>query len=87
MNAATMNGSTFNLKDNSSGLLVPGTVSYNNTTRTLSFTADVKLNRAVTYTAAITTAGKDLAGNALAAPLTWSFTTTTTGSSSTVSNF
>lgn len=87
MNTTTMNGSTFSLKDNTTGLLVSGAVSYDFTTRTLSFTPFVKLTRAVTYTATITTAGKDLAGNALAAPVTWSFTTTDTGSSSTVANF
>jgi hypothetical protein len=85
--ATTINSSTFSLKDNTTGLLILGAVSYDSATRTASFTPTAKLNRATVYTATITTGVKDLAGNALAADVTWSFTTTTTGSSTTVSNF
>jgi hypothetical protein len=82
-----MNGATFSLLDNTSGLLVPGVVSYDVATRTMTFTPTAKLNRATVYAATITTGAKDLSDNALAAAVTWSFTTTTTGSSTTVSNF
>jgi len=87
MKISTMNGATFSLLDNTSGLLVPGVVSYNVATRTMTFTPSAKLNRATVYTATITTGATDLSGNTLAAAVTWSFTTTTTGSSTTVSNF
>jgi Bacterial Ig-like domain len=87
MKTATMNGVTFSLMNNSSGLLVSGTVSYDISTRTISFTPSTKLSVATNYTATITTGAKDLSDNPLAAAATWSFTTTTTGSSTTVSNF
>jgi len=87
MKSSTMNGATFSLLDNTSGLLVQGVVSYDIATRTMTFTPAAKLNRATVYTAAITTGATDLSDNALAAAVTWSFTTTTTGSSTTVSNF
>lgn len=87
MKSSTMNGATFSLLDNTSGLLVPGVVSYDVATRTMTFTPTAKLNRATVYAATITTGAKDLSDNALAAAVTWSFTTTTTGSSTTVSNF
>src|SRR2546426_1281513 len=52
---------------------VTGTVSYNGVTAT--FTPTVNLAPLTTYTATISTGAKDLAGNALAADLVWSFTT------------
>jgi hypothetical protein len=87
MKSSTMNGATFSLLDNTTGLLVQGAVSYDDTTRTMTFTPSAKLTRATVYTATITTGAKDLGNNTLAAAVTWSFTTTTTGSSTTVSNF
>ncbi len=87
MKLSTMNGATFYLLDGASGLLVPGAVSYDVATRTMTFTPYAKLNRATVYTATITTGAKDQSDNALAAAVTWSFTTTTTGSSTTVANF
>lgn len=42
---------------------------------TLTFTPFSTLARATTYTATVTTAAADLAGNTLAAPLVWSFET------------
>lgn len=87
MKSSTLNGDTFYLTDNTSTLLVSGTVYYDMSTSTISFTPTVRLNSATNYTATITTGAKDLADNPLAAAVTWSFTTTTTGSSTTVSNF
>src|SRR5712671_6436795 len=52
---------------------VPGTVTYGGTTATL--TPRSPLAFATTYTATITRAAKDLAGNPLAADYNWSFTT------------
>ena len=52
---------------------VAGTVTYVGTTAT--FTPDSLLAANTTYTATITTAARDLAGNALASDFTWTFTT------------
>lgn len=68
---ATVNGSSFGLT--SPGGPVPGTVAYIN--RTASFTPTSELAVGATYTAALTTAIADLAGNHLAAPYQWTFTT------------
>jgi hypothetical protein len=73
MNASTINSTTFTLKQGTTS--VAGTVSVSGTTA--SFAATSLLVASTTYTAAITTGAKDLAGNALAAGTTWSFTTGT----------
>lgn len=72
MNTATLNASSFTLKDAGNNP-VSGTVAYAGTTAT--FTPAASLAYATTYTATITTGATDLAGNALAAPHSWSFTT------------
>jgi hypothetical protein len=51
----------------------PGTVSFSGTIAT--FTPAAKLGNTLSYTATLTTGIKDLAGNALATPYTWSFIT------------
>ena len=56
---------------------VTGTVAYSGTTAT--FTPSTNLASATTFTAKITTGAKDSAGNPLAAPFSWSFTTGTVG--------
>lgn len=61
------------------GAAVPGTVSYSGSTAT--FTPTANLTASTQFTATITSAAKDLSGNALAAgavPNPWSFTTGTT---------
>jgi hypothetical protein len=55
------------------GAAVPGTIQYAGTIAT--FTPTSPLAAATEYTAMITTAAKDLTGNALAANYVWSFTT------------
>lgn len=70
MNASTINTATFTVTG------VTGTVSYAGTTAI--FTPDIPLTNNTVYTATITTAVNDLAGNALAENYSWSFTTTTT---------
>ncbi|MFZ2961421.1 MAG: Ig-like domain-containing protein, partial [Candidatus Ozemobacteraceae bacterium] len=55
------------------GTLVPGTVTYIG--RTANFAPTSNLAGNATYTFTITTDAKDLAGNALAANYTWTFTT------------
>ncbi len=71
MNPATITTSTFTLTQGSTA--VAGTVAYSGTTAT--FTPSAPLVAGATYTATITTGVKDMAGNALTANKTWSFTT------------
>lgn len=71
LDATTVNTNTFTLAK--SGENVAGAVSYENNTMIFNPTADLLAN--TTYSATITTGVKDLAGNALASPETWSFTT------------
>jgi hypothetical protein len=80
MDPATINTSSFELRD-PSNTLVPATVTYNATTRTATLTPSAALAFFTTYT--VTVKGgttdprvKDAAGNALAANFTWLFTTT-----------
>ncbi len=54
---------------------VPGTVSYDS--RVLTFTPSQLLDSNTTYTASVTTAVKDTAGNALASDFFWEFSTST----------
>jgi hypothetical protein len=66
---------TFTVKDGS-GTAVPGSVSYTSSTNTLVFTPDSPLGLTTTYTASIQ--ASDAYGNAMTAPVTWSFTTAAT---------
>ncbi len=68
MAAPTINTATFTLSGG-----ITGTVTYSGTTAT--FTPSSNLAGATTYTATITTGVTDSAGNAMAAPYTWTFTT------------
>jgi hypothetical protein len=77
MAAATIEGAgatTFTVTKG--GVAVAGTVSYFDDTATFVPTGGLDLNS--TYTATISTAATDVAGNALAAPFTWTFMTDTT---------
>ncbi len=85
MDAATITGTppspsqTFELR-NASNVLVQATVTYNAGTRTATLTPSASLAGSTTYTATVKGGAadprvKDLAGNALAANVTWSFTT------------
>ncbi len=60
------------LKDQA-GATVPGTTSYNTTTRVITFTPTAALSGFVTYTA--TVSGTDSLGNGVNSAKTWSFTT------------
>ncbi len=71
MDPLTISTSTFRLKQGTTE--VSGTVAYSGTTAT--FTPATLLAASTPYSASISTAAKDLAGNALAAGTTWSFTT------------
>ncbi len=79
MNPATVNGSTVELRDPSNAL-VPATVSYNADSFTATLALSAPLSQGVTYTARVRGGGtdprvKDVAGNALAADVTWTFIT------------
>jgi hypothetical protein len=54
---------------------VPGSVSYDEASSTVVFTRSVALLVDTTYTATLSTDVADLAGNTLAAPVSWTFTT------------
>ncbi len=81
MAPSTINDMTFLL---SAGVFpVHGAVTYNAGTKTASFTPPPNLfafnefNWDTTYTATITSGAKDMAGNAIASNVTWTFTTAT----------
>jgi hypothetical protein len=74
--------STFTLTQGSTS--VPGSVNYSGTTAT--FAPSTLLESNTIYTASISTGAKDLAGNALAASTTWSFTTSANSASLTTVN-
>jgi len=73
MNASTITTSSFTLKIGSTP--VSGSVSYNAGTYTATFTPSADLADDTIYTASLSTAVTDAAGNALAAASTWNFTT------------
>src|SRR5262249_43225966 len=58
----------------SAGNLVPGTVSYDDEQDMATFLPNTSLNPGTTYTATVDGA-EDLAGNVMAAPYSWSFST------------
>ncbi len=72
MDVATLNQTTFTLKDGSNNPVV-GTVDW--TAQTAAFHPAVSLAYDTLYTATISTGVKDAAGNALASEHTWTFTT------------
>ena len=77
MNASTIGTATFELR-NSSNTLIPATVSYNVTTKTVTLTPSSLLAPANVYTATIkggSSGVKDAAGNAMVNNYIWSFTT------------
>ena len=74
MNPLTVTTATFTLKQGTT--VVSGAVTCVGTTATFNPTSN--LAASTTYTAAVTTGVKDLAGNALASDYVWSFTTGTT---------
>jgi hypothetical protein len=79
MNPATLGTASFTLAPTAGGAPLAATItpSVGNATFTLNPTAD--LAPSTSYTATVTTAATDAAGNALAAPQSWSFTTAPAG--------
>ena len=77
MNAGSITTTTFQLRD-AGDVLVPATVAYDAGTSTATLTPQAALQYGATYTATVKGGSggvADLAGNALAADSTWSFTT------------
>jgi hypothetical protein len=73
MNAATVNATSFTIVD-ANGATVGGAVSFAGASNTATFAPDGPLSWLSQYTATLSTAVTDTAGNALAAPMVWSFT-------------
>lgn len=82
MNAATITGLTFTLKQGTTA--VPGTVSHDPVTHTATFNPAADLANNLIYTARITTGAKDAQNTALAADFTWTFGTAATLAAPTV---
>ncbi|MEO7501908.1 MAG: Ig-like domain-containing protein, partial [Gemmatimonadaceae bacterium] len=74
MDAGTLTPTTFTVRV-TGGASIPGSVTYNATTRLAEFTPSSRLPSSTNFTATITTGAKDTQGNALAAAFTWTFTT------------
>jgi len=73
MDASTITTGSFTLKIGATP--VSGSVSYNAGTYTATFTPSANLANNTIYTASLSTAVTDIAGNALGAASTWNFTT------------
>jgi hypothetical protein len=73
LNASTVNSSTFQLTDPANNIIAVSTVSTAGATATL--TPATPLSPGVTYTAKLATGIKDVNGNTLAIPYSWSFST------------
>lgn len=72
MNPSTINQASFTLLG---ATKVSGTLTYDAPSATMSFTPTVKLATNTTYTGRVSTAVKDLKGNALQTDYVWTFTT------------
>jgi hypothetical protein len=79
MDASTLTASTFTLARQGTTTAVAATVTYDATAKRATLNPSANLEDGATYTARVTTAAKDAAGNALAADKVWSFTTATAG--------
>ncbi len=80
MNNGTLNTSSFSAAETSSSTAVSGSLGVSGNTAT--FTPGAPLSTSTQYTATINTAVRDVAGNNLTTPFTWSFTTANTASPS-----
>jgi Domain of unknown function (DUF4082)/Bacterial Ig-like domain/Bacterial Ig domain len=81
INAATVNASTFQLRD-AGGNLVPATVTYNAQNRTAGLAPTAPLAYSSSYSATVrggSSGVRDLSGNPLGADVTWGFTTQAPG--------
>jgi hypothetical protein len=74
LDASTVSPSSFTLRD-STGTLVPATVTYDAPTKTATLRPDAPLATSSTYTARLETTIRALDGVALESPVSWTFTT------------
>jgi methionine-rich copper-binding protein CopC len=81
MENATIDADSFTLADGTA--MVSGTISYDELTATASFTTAANLAGGTAYTATVTTAVTDVAGDALELDYVWTFTTAAAGTSGT----
>jgi alpha-galactosidase len=90
INQTTLTGTTFSLVKQGTSTAIAGTVTYNATTRVATLTPTAALTAATTYVATIKGGASgiaDVAGNRLAADVTWTFTTASaTGTTSYLSD-
>lgn len=75
MDPNTITTSTFNIRVSASGQIIAGTVTYNATTRVAEFDPTGSLPNQTQLTTTVTNGVKDLAGNALSAAFTATWTT------------
>lgn len=75
MNAASIKTGSVTLKVTSSAAPVGGTVTYDTGSNTARFTPTSALAYGTSYTITVTTAASDVAGNGLASPYSFAFTT------------
>lgn len=75
LDSASVTTSSFTISVTSTGASVIGAVRYERASRTAVFLPSAELSPGVRYTARLGTGVRDAAGNALAAPYSWSFTT------------
>ena len=81
--SSTVNGSTFTLTDTTTSSSVAASVSYDASTRTAKLTPNAALAETHSFSARVVGGSNgvtDLSGNALAADVTWTFSTTAYGS-------
>ncbi len=71
----TITATSFTLRVTSTGVAVPGTVSYNTTTRVATFTPGSPLAQNTGYTATVLGTVRDLAGNQMGANFSFAFST------------
>ena len=75
INSSTINESTFAVRSSKDDKTIPGKFTLSPDGKTSSFDPDEDFSPSTKYTATVTTGVRDLAGNALAAPVSWSFST------------
>ena len=74
MNPASITVATFTVTD-PNGTALAGQIAYDATSHTATFTPSANLAPSALYNARISTQARDVFGNELASPVTWSFTT------------
>ena len=75
LDATTVNGTTITLKNTATSSVIAGVVGYTAGSTLVTFTPNVPLANGTGYTVTVSTGVTDVAGNALVAPFTSTFTT------------